>query len=238
MRLMMTVVGTNLEREKRVLHCEIIGDDEHGLHAVEIGSGRERVALTAQSVKERNDVARAVMIDVVGVETLTHQLLQIVILFVGGATRSDDSEFATTILHFAKPLRNGGERVRPRNGHEVAIDAEERRLQALRVVIKVERVAALDAEEVAVDAGVVTIVAADDLVVADAECGAASVGAVRANRADVLHFPGAGLIAVSAAGERADGADIYAHAAFVALEMVAAVRRNFGNDAAVHDAES
>src|SRR5258708_37847027 len=99
------------------------------------------------------------------------------------------------------------------------------------MMIEVECVAALDAEEFAVDAGVITIVAADDLVVAHAQRGLASVRAVRADGTDMLHFPGSRLVAIRPTGERADGADIDAHAALIALEVVLVIGRNLGIDA-------
>ena len=105
------------------------------------------------------------------------------------------------------------------------------------MIVEIESVAALDAEELAVDAGAVAIVAADDLVVAHAERGLAAVRAMRADGADVLHLPGARLIAISAAGERAHGADIDAHAALVALQVIAFVGRDLRNHAAIDHAQ-
>jgi hypothetical protein len=56
------------------------------------------------------------------------------------------------------------------------------------------------AEEVAVDAGLVAIVGADDLYsivgLADAEGDFTAVAAVSADGGDVIHLPGAGLVAV------------------------------------------
>ena len=109
------------------------------------------------------------------------------------------------------------------------------------MVGKVESVAALDAEEVAVDAALVAIVAANDLHAvigaAHAEGGLASVAAVRADGGDVIHLPRAGLVAIGAGGERADGADVDAHAALFAVQMVLAVGRDHAGDAAVLHAE-
>ena len=94
---------------------------------------------------------------------------------------------------------------------------------------EIERVAALHAEELAVDAAAVAIVAANDLVVANAQRGPAAIGAMRADGADVLHFPGPGLIAIRAAGERAHRADVDAGAAFVAFQMIVMVRNDLGD---------
>src|SRR5258708_3157390 len=105
------------------------------------------------------------------------------------------------------------------------------------MMIEVECVAPFDAQEFAIDTGVVAVVAANDLVVAHAQRGFASVRAVGANGADVLHFPRTRLIAISAAGEGADRADVDTHTALIALEVVLVVRRNLGGDAAVDDSQ-
>ena len=109
-----------------------------------------------------------------------------------------------------------------------------RRLQTLRVIIKIESVAALRAEKFAVDPRAVAIVAANDLVVTNAQCGFASIGTMRANGADMFHLPRPRVIAISAAGERAHRANIDALPAFVAFQMIAVIRRNQRNRAAVN----
>ena len=53
----------------------------------------------------------------------------------------------------------------------------------------------------------------------------------------MLHFPGTRLITIRSAGERANGADVDALAAFVAIQVIAFVRRNERNGSAVHDTE-
>ncbi len=112
----------------------------------------------------------------------------------------------------------------PGDGLELAVGlAEERLGDAVFVVGEVEGVTALVAEEVAVDAGLVAVVAADDLAAvggaANAEGGLAAVAAVRADGGDVVHLPGAGLVAVGAGGERAHGAGVDAHAALLAVDV-------------------
>src|ERR1700683_607769 len=166
------------------------------------------------------------MVDVVRAQHAAREFLEIVVLFVGGVVGADDAELAAARLHFLKLAGEGLERLGPRDRFEFAVNAQERRLQAVRVTGKVETVAPLDTKKLAIDAGAVAIVAADDLVVADAQRGLAAVGAMRANGAHVLHLPGPRLIAIGTASERADGADVNAHAALVALEMVAGVGRD------------
>ena len=102
---------------------------------------------------------------------------------------------------------------------------------------EVEGVAALDAEELAVDAGLVAIVAANDFFIADAQGGSAAVGTMRTNSADVIHFPRPGLVAIGSAGERAYGANVDAGPAFVALQMVVHVGDDVGDNAAVAHAQ-
>src|SRR5690242_5788948 len=100
---------------------------------------------------------------------LAGELLQIEILLVGGVVRSDDSERAALGYRLFKLASDGGERLRPGDLFELAIDAHQRGLQAVRVIVEIEAVTALDAQELAVDAGMIAIIAADDAVVAGSE---------------------------------------------------------------------
>ncbi len=178
------------------------------------------------------------VIDVIRAETLAGELLEVEVFFVRGVIGSDDAELTAARLDLAELFRNRRERFRPGDRFEFAADADHRRLQAVRVIVEIERVAAFDAEELAVDAGAIAVVAANDLFVANAERRLAAVGTVRADGSDVLHFPGTRLVAISAAGERSDRADVDALAAFVALQVIAFVRRDERNGSAVDDAES
>src|SRR4029077_590170 len=101
-----------------------------------------------------------------------------------------------------------------------------------------EAVAALDAQELAVDTAAVAIVPANDLVVANTQRGAASVRAMGADGADVIHLPGPRLITVNAAGQRAHGTNIDTGSAFVAFEMIVMIGNNLSNHATVRDAQS
>src|SRR5437773_4561623 len=94
------------------------------------------------------------------------------------------------------------------------------------MMVEIECIAALDAQELAIDTGLIAVIGANDLVVADAERDLAAIRAVRADRARVLHLPGPRLITIRAAGQRADRADVDAHAAFVALEVIFMVGRD------------
>ena len=118
----------------------------------------------------------------------------------------------------------------PACGDELAVALDQRLLQAIGMVGEVEGVAALDAEEIAIDAAFIAIVAADNLHAgigtAHAQRGFTAIAAMRADRADVLHLPGTGLVAIRARGERADRADVDAHAALFALQMIFVVGRD------------
>ena len=131
--------------------------------------------------------------------------------------------------------------LRPRDGHESAVAAHHRLLDALGMVGEVEGVASLDAEEIAVDAALVAIVPAHDLHAGVAAAAAkrrqATIAAVRADGADVVHLPRARLVAVSPGGKCADRADVDAHAALFAFEVVAFVGSDDRALAAILDAQ-
>src|SRR5260370_31574580 len=95
---------------------------------------------------------------------------------------------------------------------------------------KVESVAALDAQEIAIDPALVAVVPADDLragvALAHAQCGLTSVPAMGADRAHMVHFPRARLVAVGARSQRADRADVDAHPALFAVEMIVLIGRD------------
>src|SRR5580704_3311556 len=103
---------------------------------------------------------------------------------------------------------------------------------------EVKTKATLDAEKIAVDAGKIATVGAQNFVVLHAQGGLATVRAVGADSGDVMHFPRARFVAVGAAGQRADGANIDTHTTFFAVEVVAAIRNNDGVRAAHAHAES
>src|SRR5450631_842037 len=106
------------------------------------------------------------------------------------------------------------------------------------MLVEIESIAALDAEELAIDSGTVAVVGANDVAIANAERGLAAVRAVRADSAHVLHFPGTCFIAISAAGERANRANVDARAALVALQVIAMVRHDLRGRAAIANTKS
>jgi hypothetical protein len=116
----------------------------------------------------------------------------------------------------------------PRGRFKVAALANHWRLHAFRTVHEVESVAALHAQELAVDSGMIAVISTNDRVVSNSERGLAAIAAMRADRADVLHLPGPGLVPVSPTRERANGTDIDAHSALIALQVIVVVRNDLG----------
>src|SRR5579863_5249393 len=158
--------------------------------------------------------------DVAGREYLARELLQIVVFFVAGVIRTDHGKLAIARLYLFQLARGRRQRVRPRYRLQPTLLTNHRRLQAFRTVHEIAGVPPLDAQEFAVEARAVAIVAADDFVIANAQRGLAAVGAVRANGPDVFHLPGPRLIPIRAAGERAHRTDIDAHPALVAFQVI------------------
>src|SRR5258708_17298434 len=179
------------------------------------------------------------MVDVVGAQHRARELLQQVILLVGGVVGADDADgvAAVEIANFAEAAGDMADGFIPRYGREFALSADERLRQSVRMVGEVESVATLDAQEIPVDAALVAIVAAHDLhagiATANSQGCLASVPAVGAHRAHVVHLPRTGLVPISAAGQRAHRADIDAHAAFFAIEMIAFIGSDHRAGAAV-----
>jgi hypothetical protein len=106
------------------------------------------------------------------------------------------------------------------------------------MIVEIEPVAPLDAQELAVHAGAVAVGAANDAVVANAQGGGASIRAVRADGSHVGHLPRPRFVPVGSAGERAHRANIDARAALVAFQVVALVGSDLGHHPAVDHPES
>src|SRR5574341_1086254 len=105
------------------------------------------------------------MIDVVGAQHQPRELLQQVVLLVGSAGGADDADggAAGRVARFAQMAGGGIEGFVPGGGLQMAVLADERLAETVIVLDEVESVAAFDAEEVAVDAALVAVVAANDL---------------------------------------------------------------------------
>src|SRR5439155_26819980 len=129
---------------------ELGADDQDGFLVVEIDRSRERRGLGTHGVKQADDIAGAVVVDVVGPEGLAGELLEIEILLVGGSRRSDDSELAIAGFDVLESGSDGGQRLRPGDLLQIAVDLQQRRLEAVGMVVEIESIAALDTEELAV----------------------------------------------------------------------------------------
>ena len=145
------------------------------------------------------------MIDVVGAEHRPGKLLQQVVFFVGGAVGADDADgLPPRLSRISRSFVPAcSQRLLPTDFGKLAVCLAQQRLgQAVGVVGKIEGVASLDAQEVAIDAALVAVVAAQDLRAvinaAHAQGGLASVSAVGADGGDVIHLPGAGLVTIGA----------------------------------------
>ena len=173
------------------------------------------------------------MIDVVCPQHQARELLQQVVLFVGGAIRADDANRGrpswSGLLELVAISSNACSQVAGTNLPSRLISGCR---QALGIVREVEGVAALHTKEVAVDAALVAIVAANNLHAGIgatyAQRGLASVAAMRADGADVLHLPRPSLVTIGSRGQRADRANVDTHAALFALQMIFFIRRDDG----------
>src|SRR5882762_7563187 len=179
------------------------------------------------------------VIDVIGAEGGAGETLEEIVFFVGSAIRADEADGIGAVLG-VNFFELGGRGLRgflPGDGKELVALAQERLPDALFVLREIETEAALDAQNIVVDAGEVAIVGAHDFVIAHAQGDLAAVGAVRARCGDVLHLPRACFVSIGAAGERADRANVDAHAALFALEMIFAIGDDYTVGAAHAHAE-
>ena len=238
---MVANAGANLPGNERILLRDVVADEQHRGRVVDVRHRRERIfRVRPESGGEAGVIGRAVMVDVVGAERDAREAVQQVVFFVGGVIRSDHGDRGRAVQGVSLPdaPRDFFESVFPARRFKRAVAADERLADALGIRGEIEAEASLGAEELAVRAGVIAIVGAQNFVVANAERGLAAIRAVGAGLADVGHFPRARLVAIGAAGERADGADIDAHAALFAGELARLIREDDGVHAARADAES
>jgi hypothetical protein len=187
-------------------------------------------------------VGGAVVVDVVGADDGAGELLEEVIFLVGGAVGADDADAVGTlgVAQLAEACAGEGECLFPGDWLEAAVGlAEQWGREALDAVGEVEAVAAFVAEEVAVHAALVAVVAANDFGAvgdgADTEGGLAAIAAMGADGGDVVHLPGAGFIAIGTRGESSYGAGVDAHAALLAVERGHAVGRFADRDVGCDD---
>ncbi len=163
---MIANIGADIPRRARSLIRRIAADKKNCRSGERIAQRCGAVCMSGERLGEGDVVRRTVMIDVVGAENGAGELLQQVRLFVGQAIAADDADglSAARIAEFAETLADVVERFFPAYGLEFAVGLADQRMRDAVVAIgEVEGVASLVAEEVAVDAALVAVVAADDL---------------------------------------------------------------------------
>src|SRR5258708_39728583 len=126
------------------------------------------------------------MLDVIGAKNQPRELRRVIIFFVGGVVGPDYADLPAAILDLLEPASHQFQRLAPGGLFELPVFADQRRLQPLGMMREVECVASLDAQELAVDARPVAVVAANDLVITNAQRGLAAVRAGCADSAHVL----------------------------------------------------
>ena len=183
------------------------------------------------------------MIDVVGLEDDPGELLEQVILLVGRPIRSDyaDSAALAGFHRFPKALSYQLQRFFPGSRRQPPVLADKRLAEPVLMIGKIESVASLDAQEIAIDAALVAVIAAHNLRAgvraAHTQGGLAAIAAMRTDGAHVVHFPGPRFVAISAGSQRSHRANVDAHAAFFAFQMVFAIGRDHRTGAAILNAQ-
>lgn len=161
------------------------------------------------------------VIHVVGAQLPAHELLEQVVLFVGGFGRRETRQRIAAIA-----LAQGGEAfcnqlngILPAGGHQLAILADEWGGEALLALDKVKAEASLDAEQPLIDRRVAIPLHIADAVarLIDVEGNAAAHSAVGADGIDRREQLGAPLRLVAGIHQGAGGADLYAGAALHAV---------------------
>ena len=228
---MMPVIRANLVGQERLLLRNVRAHNQHGLRVVAVIHVAQRRRLAAQRVQQSNDVARPVMVDIVGLQRRPRKLLQQERFFIRDARRTNNASLPAGL----ELLNNRLQRPRPAHFFQLPVNPHQRRLQPFRMMVEVESVAALHAQELAVQTGAVPVIPANNFVIPNTQRRLAAIGTMRANRADVLHFPRPRLVAIRATGQRAHRADIDTRTALVALKMIPVRRRNFRRNATVHN---
>src|SRR4051794_3362730 len=184
------------------------------------------IAFTRQGSGESRKVRRAVVVDVIGFANHARELLQQIILFVRGATGTDNPNrlAAVCISSFRETFADQFESFFPCGWRQPSIFADERLLQAIWAIRKIKCVTSLDAEEIPINAALIAIVAADDVHpvfrTPRPKCRLAAIAAVGASRADMVHLPRTSFVPVRAGSQCADRTDVYAHATLFALQVI------------------
>src|SRR5439155_17199847 len=130
----------------------------------------------------------------IGAQCGAGKLLKYVILFISGAVGTDDANGAAAfeIANLLQPFGYMLQRFLPGGGNEVPIPANQWLTQPAGMIEEIKSVAALDAEEITIDAAFVAVIAAHNIHTrigaAGAESGRASIATISADGANVLHL--------------------------------------------------
>ena len=142
---MMTEIGSGLESEQGMLLRQIRADNQDGFRFIDVVNGGQGVVLARQRVKKRSQITGAVMIDILGLKALSREFGEEKVLFVGRMIRTNHAEFLVAELRQSKALRYNHQSFGPGNRLVTLLRSHHGRLQALRVLGEVERVAPLHA---------------------------------------------------------------------------------------------
>ena len=196
-------VAADIPSQQRMLFSRIVANQKDGRRAGHITHGGGGILLSGNGARKSGKVGGAVMVNAIGGQHGAGKLLQQIILFIGGAVGTDDANCtaAFEIANLLQPFGYMLQRFFPGGGNEGPIPANQRLTQPAGMIEEIKSVAALDAEEVAIDTAFIAIVAAHNvhtgIGAADAESGRASIATMSADGANVLHLPRAGFIAIS-----------------------------------------
>ncbi len=161
------------------------------------------------------------MIHVVGAQLPAHELLEQVVLFVGGFGRRKARQCiaAIALAQGGETLGDQGDGLLPAGGLQLAIFADKRGREALLALDKVKAEAPLDAEQPLIDWRVAVPLHIADAVarLIDIEGDAAADPAVSTDGIDRREQLGAPLRLVAGIHQGAGGADLYAGAALHAV---------------------
>ena len=175
--------GANLPGYERILLRGIVADYEDRARGVDIGhGGLRRQRICAESRCQACVIGRAVMIEIVRAEIQAREAIKEIVFFVRGVIRADhaDGACAAFVADLLQTPRDFLEGIFPTGGLELAVAANQRLANALRMIREIETEAAFAAEKFAVDAGLIAIIGAQDFIVADAQRRLAAIRAVRA----------------------------------------------------------
>src|SRR5438270_1891678 len=143
----------------------VVADQQHRGRIEDIAHTHGRLWISCQRRGKSREVGSAMMIDIISLQDDACKLLQRITFFVCSSVRAHDADglSALMIADIGKTFSDQRESFFPGGWSEAAILANEGLSDAVIVMCEIERVAALDAKEIAVDAALITIVAANDL---------------------------------------------------------------------------